>query len=711
MKKIVSLFLAVLMMLSAVSFAGAEESADAVQAYLNAMDVNYAYELAVKLSTDKSLQDNSLGFRTAGSDAEHRAAEFIAEEMRAIGLQDVELIPVTVDKWQFNGASLTIEGTDIDLMPVSYMLNGTSAEGITAEIVDCGTGFAYDYEDKDVAGKIVLIGVDQWNEAWIGQYIAEAYVQGAAAVVSYDIDGYGRWSDDVYQIQDVCCEDLMPTVIVTKAMGDTLINAIAEGHNQCTLIVDSVMEIGTGVSYDVVGRIPGRSSEQQMIVSGHYDMYFEGFQDDCSAIACAMAIGKGIIDSKVQPENDVLIIAHGAEEWGISGTEFDWTRGAWELINTVHPEWAEKTIALFNFELCAFDDGNNEFAVSCVPEYRTLVAEMVENNAFTVQGRTGVNPVTFDTTTMEDGISYRNAGVPYFINVTDTCAGELRPADTYGWSQLHYHTQSDDVTTYDENTMFNNIAVFGTILLSIDAQPALCLDLTQSCADLADAFDTSYAEEAGVDVEAYAAAMDALNAACEQHNARIADVNARYAAAATQEEKDAIRAEGVLLNKTTLAAFKMVQDEFIRIEFSSDVVQRHMGYQDNLCLLDDIIAALEKGELFNDEENGALDLAWGLNALAEYAYYIFTPEAADCLALHADAARGNAQLWGKEKGYVYANTWPATCSLLMKAEEEAADFADELAVYTAERAAQLALLGTELNAEIAAMNSLTELLK
>ncbi len=711
MKKIVSLFLALMMILSAASFVSAEETTDAVAAYLNAMDVNYAYELAVKLSTDKSMHDNSMGFRTAGSDAEHRAAEFIAEEMRAIGLQDVELIPVTVDKWQFNGASLTIEGTDINVMPVSYMLNGTSAEGITAEIVDCGTGFAYDYEGKDVQGKIVLIGVDQWNEAWIGQYIAEAYVQGAAAVVSYDIDGYGRWSDDVYQIQDVCCEDLMPTVIVTKAMGDAMINAIAEGHNQCTLIVDSVMEIGTGVSYDVVGRIPGRSSEQQMIVSGHYDMYFEGFQDDCSAIACAMAIGKGILDSGVQPENDVLIIAHGAEEWGISGTEFDWTRGAWELINNVHPEWAEKTLALFNFELCAFDDGNNVFAVSCVPEYRTLVADLVENNALNVVGREGVNPVTFDTTTMEDGISYRNAGVPYFINVTDTCAGELRPVDTYGWSQLHYHTQSDDLTTYDENTMRNNIAVFGSILLSIDAEPALRLDLTNSCSDLIDAFDEQYAAEAGVHVEAWKEAYAAMAAACEQHNARIDDLNARYAAADTQEEKDALRAEGVLLNKTTLAAFKMVQDEFIRIEFSSDVVERHVGYQDNLYLLDGIIAALENGELFNEEETGALDLAWGLNALAEYAYYIFTPESADCLALHADAARGNAQLWGKGKGFVYTNTWPATASLLMKAEEETADFADELTVYTAERAAQLELLGTELNAEIAAMNSLTELLK
>lgn len=72
----------------------------------------------------------------------------------------MEKVPVTVDRWQFNDASLTIAGTDIDIMPASYPANGTGPEGLTAEIVDCGTGFAEDYEGKDVEGKIVLVAMD-----------------------------------------------------------------------------------------------------------------------------------------------------------------------------------------------------------------------------------------------------------------------------------------------------------------------------------------------------------------------------------------------------------------------------------------------------------------------------------------------------------------------------------------------------------------------
>ena len=40
------------------------------------------------------------------------------------------------------------------------------------------------------------------------------------------------------------------------------------------------------------------------------------------------------IDS--EPENDIVFCLHGAEEWGSSYTQFDWTVGAWEMINTLY---------------------------------------------------------------------------------------------------------------------------------------------------------------------------------------------------------------------------------------------------------------------------------------------------------------------------------------------------------------------------------------
>lgn len=47
------------------------------------------------------------------------AADYIAAQMESIGLE-VEKVPVTVDKWQFNDASLTMKGTDISIIPAAY---------------------------------------------------------------------------------------------------------------------------------------------------------------------------------------------------------------------------------------------------------------------------------------------------------------------------------------------------------------------------------------------------------------------------------------------------------------------------------------------------------------------------------------------------------------------------------------------------------------
>ena len=373
--------------------------------------------------------------------------------------------------------------------------------------------------------------MDQFNESWIGGYIYEAYEHGAKALVTYDLDGYGRFSDDDHQIQDVCAEDIMPTTIITMSEYKQIKKALKQGHDMATLKVDSVMEEGNGTSYDVVGYIPGKSHDQQIIFAGHYDMYFTGFQDDCSAIGTIMSMAKTMIDSGYVPENDIVVVAHGAEEWGATGTEFDWTRGAYELINNVHPEWANKTLALFNFELDAYDDGADTFMVTCVPEYASLVKNLVKSGALdgaVKEYKNGISSKTYDTTTMEDGVSYRNAGVPYFLNTTDTCSGEAKDDGEYTWTQLHYHTESDNTDTYSEKVMKANIAVFGSMAIAIDQLPAMSLNMQATIDDLKESFNEDLALEAGVSKKDWDKALAVFEKEVNALNKEGQDINDRY---------------------------------------------------------------------------------------------------------------------------------------------------------------------------------------
>jgi hypothetical protein len=151
---------------------------------LSSVDQEYAYGIAKELATNPKYLSSSLGGRNAGSDAEHAAAEYLFGEMKKIGLTDTEKVGVKVDKWQFNGSSLTLDGDSKVILPYSYATASTPKEGITAEIVYLGKGTMNDYAGKDVKGKIVLIDLDQRSDWWVTYPMLEAQFQGAAAIMS-----------------------------------------------------------------------------------------------------------------------------------------------------------------------------------------------------------------------------------------------------------------------------------------------------------------------------------------------------------------------------------------------------------------------------------------------------------------------------------------------------------------------------------------------
>lgn len=684
--------------------------ADDVKAYLENVDMEYAYNLTEKLAYDEEYWDNDLGWRTSGSDAEHKCADFLVKEMKKIGLEDVEKVGTPVDKFQFNDSALTIKGTDIDLMPAAYQCNGTDEDGITAEIVDVGKGFEADYKGKDVEGKIVLAEVNQWDEAWIDSYILQADEMGAAALVSYSRAGYGELNEDTANVQDVCCEDLMPTVAISANEAEQIQAAIKDGNNEATLMVDAVMEEGTGTTYNVVGKIKGKSSDQQIMIAGHYDKYWYGFQDDCAAIGLDFAVAKAMIESGYKPENDIVVVAHGAEEWGVSGSQFDWTTGAWGMIDEGHPEWAEKTIALLNCELPAFEVPGNELCMVTVPEFRALGTKMIKDSGlFVKSGDVTFNEKTNDATQMEDGVSYRWHGVPYVIN----------GFENENFTKQVYHTKFDDKDTWNEDTIKTNINWFGAMAIYIDTMPALELDMTATCDDLAANLNEDVAKTAGVDTEKYTAEVEKLRAAADAHNQAIADINTRYedavASEASKDEIAKIREEGKEINKKSLKAFKAVQDEYLKTDDIA-VYIGHPNINSNVEILQGIIAGLEKKELYaEDEESGALDIAWGLNSGHDYLYYNFNKEVGDrsVVQFDSDKVPANKSYWGTNAMVPVYYVGDTTYELVRQAAAENPDIDYDAAIAVYKEALEEALDDVEdySEAEMEGMAKIANILK
>ncbi len=679
--------------------------ADAVKAYYDKVDMEYAYQLTEDLAYNEDLVDCELGWRSAGSDAEHKTADYLKEEMEKIGLQDVDKIGVPCDKFQFNGSKLTIADTDIDIMPASYQCNGTGEEGIDAEMVDAGTGFEADYEDLDVKDKIVLVDVDQKDASWIDGYIRQAAEKGAAALVTYATNGYGQANKDTANVQDICCSDRIPTCAISVNQATEIKKALEEGHSDTHLMLDAVLEDNGGTTYNVVGMIPGEDHDQRIIVSGHYDKYWYGFQDDCAAIGLVYGVAKAMVDSGYTPKNDIVFIAHGGEEWGVTGSQFDWTIGAWGMIEE-KDDWQDSTLAMINCELPAFQVEDNEIAIGAVPEFRTLAAKLINDTGLVVTaGEVGMKREPFDTTTMEDGVSYRWHGVPYFINMFED------EAFIYG----NYHTTADDKSTYDEPTFQTNINWYGAMAMYIDTEPALELDMTQTASDLAANFDEALAEEADVDVSEYNKAVADLNGAAESRNAEIERINKEYeeaVAAGDADKAEELRDEGEELNESSLEAFRKIQDDFLK-DNDFEIFYGHKSVNDNANHLAGAIKGLESKTLWaDDEESGALDQAWQVNAMHDYNYCLFSKDVADEVngSYSPDHVTAN-DYWGWKKQVPVVEVGHTTYDLNAVSEDEDPDVDWDAATqaYTQAREKCIEQIGDYCDQEVQDMSDLSRI--
>ena len=684
----------------------ATDPGTAYESFLSAASADYAYDVALELSTNPDFFNSELGGRNAGSDAEHATADYLAGLMEEIGLSDVEKAAADCDRWQFNGASLTVDGEEYTVY--SYATASTPVEGLTAEIVYVGDGTMWDYEGLDVTGKIVLIDIDQRSNWWITYPMLEAQHQGAAAILAANVGGFAQVADDALNCQDVCGPTAIPTLSIGLADSQAIQAKLSEGPVTATLVVDNeVSEDGT--TYNILGRIPGKSSDYQIIVGGHYDVHFTGFQDDNCAVGLVLAMAKGMIDSGYQPENDIVFCLHGAEEWGSSYTQYDWTVGAWEMINNVHPEWVGETLAFLNFELPAYEFDTYTSTYSA-PEMYAMLDYFANEYPYSPDPEgcfpDGVLTEGYQTYTYSDDFSYYAAGVPSTVN------GFLLQKDMETVFPFYvdiYHSQYDTPDTYNEAVMDFNLKYYGALAMYIDQTPALYLDFTAQYDRILASMDEDLMAEAGVDVEAYKAALEGLNTAAQTMADQVKQVNDDYAAARAEGDTAAMAelwAQGRALTAQNLAAFQFAQKNLLGLMYERPIVP-HEAPQENIQLCRDIIACLETGDVATAVD----EYAWTVNNVLEWYAMYFSPEV---IAIQDDMLWGEDNqdnlYWGTDIGFTKADVDAATRSLFVRYEETGGDFTQEIAVYEAAIQAQTQILADLGAKETQAMIDLSALL-
>ena len=681
----------------------APPAADSIyQDYLDAVDTGWAYGLAMEIIDSDEYWDNRLGDRQSGSDAEHRTAEKIESIMGEIGLEDVTKDAVRVDRIQAGNSGIILEGDDREIMLHAYQTRWTQPGGLKADVVDVGEGTLEDYEGLDVKGKIVLFDIDQRANWWIGTPVIQAREMGAAAVLANSNAGFSEIETNAFNANDFCGPADLPTASITPEDAAYVRNMMVDGVINATLTIENEYS-QDGESYNVWGTIKGKDSSEAIMFGAHYDAYYRSFQDDTIAWTGVLAIAKAMVDSGRQPERDMVFCLHGAEEWGESDTAYDWAIGSYRQIFEARPEWQGKILSFINFELPAYEYGSYTYTQSA-PESYAMLREYTESDVSPKPAgvyEEGILAEGYQTYTYSDDFSYYIAGVPSFINgfLIDVKSEE---GDAWDFYRNYYHTNYDTENTYNEAVFDWQLKFYGVLGLYIDDTPALKLDFTDQAERLRDSLHEEFALSAGADTEAYLDAVDAYSEAAAGLAAKVADVNGRYEAAGTDDERYVIMAEGRALNAANLAIFRKTQDYLLGLSAEEPIVP-HEWYQNNVTLISGAIALLEEGEV----QAAADEIAWAINGAMEW-YAMAFDEATYAHMVGIYSGEFGSQNWATGRVYEFADVEAATRGLIERYEDEGGDFSKEIKIYEDALAAQGALFAQALADEAAYIMELTE---
>ena len=557
--------------------------------YLEALDIGYSYDLAKKLERFRS--NPVLGYRTAGSVAERQAGQFLAREMERIGFSDVSCDRIDVDAWEFERAELTVE--EAGRAPHHFQLGAYQTHFVTDgpesfQLVDVGRGTAADYEGLDVTGKLVLASINQREEWWINYPVYQASCKGARALIAVQDGGYGDVDEKALNAQDIAGPEDAPAFSISRADAAVL-KRLMHGEKEITVQFDAVSRIRRDAhTCNIVGRLPGRHKDRYLMLSAHYDSYFDGFQDDNTAISMMLEIGRALKESGYEPENTILFCAMASEEWGVCDSKYDWSTGAYEEVFRVHPEWRGKVIADFNFELPALMHKAQD-AIHSTHEYRafleTFLKKLPVSAACYPEGICVSTPIE----TWSDDFSIAISGIPSMVNNFSDGS----------FMETHYHSQFDNDEFYDEKVYRFHHELYGLLLMRMDRLAVAPLNFGELFARVRQSLDREQTKAYGLPVQALADLLEEGELQGRLVYAKICEINAWYdrlLREGNRQEAEELFQAVREMEQTLLALFYQEQSELVTLSWHDDVLFPQETAQNNLRCLEAAIEALREAQ-------------------------------------------------------------------------------------------------------------------
>jgi len=398
------------------------------------------------------------GIRLPGYPADYWAENWVKEQFETLNLQDINLDPVTVKKWEASNAKLKIwlvdnpsESFDIPCFPIPYTL---PTDGVEAEL-------SLISDDIALSGKIAVSEVnlskipvkmlrylakadryyDPKNEfdslvqtvpfdMQFLNVVEPAFEKNASGLIGI-LSGY-PWETDKYYVPYDALERKIPGVWVSGNKGKKILDLIKRGKVRAKISFNG--KISEVISHNITGTLPGMSNEW-IVIGTHHDGPWNSAVEDASGMALVLAQAKywSQIPKEQRPFNLMFLMNCAHMAGGVGTREFvkrnkDFLQ---KVVAGIHLEHVARDVKSENGKLIPLDDPSVRWwfvsRILLLEEITedAIIKEDLQRSLFLTPD--GLVPGWDRPPT--DGSSYHPVGVP-FISFITVPPYLFDPADT-----------------------------------------------------------------------------------------------------------------------------------------------------------------------------------------------------------------------------------------------------------------------------------------
>jgi peptidase M28-like protein len=435
------------------------------------LDPAYLRQIVEELS---SVGSSPLGFRATGTPEDREVAGIVERELLEIGLHDVAIEPVRVDGWRFRHASLAVVAGEQYVAASMGGVPPTPEGGVTAPLVDAGTGERRRLDRMNVRGCVVLV---DWVSAGVSpsEIGLELGLRGAAGMVLSCPHGGPHYQSPgaLGSFDSHWHREAPPMITMRREDVSDLRLALTAGPFDVRLTLAADLDLGAD-GHNVVGYLPGEDPDAApLVVGAHHDGWFRAAFDNASGVATLLGLARAFAASGERFRHPICFTSRTAEEYGVHGAFFDWCTGAWEQVSRTHAQWG----AASPFHLCLEATGHPSLrlileAPSELTRFARAAGRLGKTEGWLTSGWRVGPPVTGT-----EQWPYLLAGVPGIAAYTWETS----------FARTDYHTPLDTIELLDFEHMARLARLYALVLLEADRDPDGILDHPARATDVAKA--------------------------------------------------------------------------------------------------------------------------------------------------------------------------------------------------------------------------------